>query len=186
MALTKDRVLGTALEIVDSYGLGDLSMRRLAGALGVQPGALYYHVANKQTLLIELADLILADPIPTTPQQAGEQPGDWLREWGLGLHRQLRAHRCGAELVSAALAMRPAGESPARPVLERLTHGGLSAEDAAAVAAGALHLVIGHSLDAEQRAQYAELGHDCGAEDPEAAERRLDAALGMLARGAGC
>lgn len=183
MALTKDRVLGAALEIVDSYGLGDLSMRRLAGALGVQPGALYYHVANKQTLLIELADLILADLAEPPP---GDAPAVWLTDWGMGLHRRLRAHRCGAELVSAALAMRPTAESPARPVAERLAGAGLSAEDAAAVASGALHLVLGHSLDAEQRAQYADLGHDSGVEPAESGERRLDAALGMLARGAGC
>ena len=49
-----------ALQILDEYGLPDLTMRRLAGALDVQASALYWHFPNKQTLLAELANRILA------------------------------------------------------------------------------------------------------------------------------
>ncbi|MFS0702718.1 TetR family transcriptional regulator, partial [Cellulomonas sp. 179-A 4D5 NHS] len=67
MALTRAQVVAAALEILDEYGLGDLTMRRLAGSLGVQPGALYWHVANKQALLAEVADAIVAElPVPAS------------------------------------------------------------------------------------------------------------------------
>ncbi|WP_193554677.1 TetR/AcrR family transcriptional regulator [Rothia halotolerans] len=59
MALTRERILETALEILSAYGLGDLSMRRLAAELDVAPGALYYHVRNKQELLAQLAHRLL-------------------------------------------------------------------------------------------------------------------------------
>ncbi|GEA88717.1 TetR family transcriptional regulator [Cellulomonas cellasea] len=72
MALSRVQVVAAALEILDEYGLGDLTMRRLATSLGVQPGALYWHVANKQALLAEVADAIVADlPALTT----GDAPG---------------------------------------------------------------------------------------------------------------
>ena len=56
MALSRAAITGAGLEILDIYGLGDLSMRRVADTLGVQAGALYYHVPNKQSLLAALAD----------------------------------------------------------------------------------------------------------------------------------
>ncbi|MGW6130502.1 TetR/AcrR family transcriptional regulator C-terminal domain-containing protein [Cellulomonas sp. NPDC055163] len=81
MALTRAQVVAAALEILDEYGLGDLTMRRLAGSLGVQPGALYWHVANKQALLADVADAIVAelslpttgdDPTGSTPRPPGD------------------------------------------------------------------------------------------------------------------
>lgn len=62
MALTQERILTTALSLLSEYGLGDLSMRRVASELGVAPGALYYHVKNKQELLTLLAGRMLDVP----------------------------------------------------------------------------------------------------------------------------
>ena len=59
MALSREAIVDAGLAILDEYGLGDLSMRRVADALGVQAGALYYHVPNKQSLLAAIADEIL-------------------------------------------------------------------------------------------------------------------------------
>ena len=57
-----------AAAILDSYGIADLTMRRLARELDVTPGALYWHFANKQELLGAVADQVLApaclDPAP--------------------------------------------------------------------------------------------------------------------------
>jgi AcrR family transcriptional regulator len=44
MSLTRRQIVDAAMDILRNYGLGDLSMRRLARDLGVQPGALYWHV----------------------------------------------------------------------------------------------------------------------------------------------
>ena len=39
MSLTKADVVRAGVEILDTYGLGDLSMRRLAERLGVKAGS---------------------------------------------------------------------------------------------------------------------------------------------------
>jgi AcrR family transcriptional regulator len=49
--LTREKVVDAALGIVDSEGLGALTMRRLGAALGVEAMALYRHVPNKEALL---------------------------------------------------------------------------------------------------------------------------------------
>ena len=71
---TKDDVVDAALSVLDRVGLPDLSMRRLAEDLGVQPSALYWHVASKQELLAAVSARILSpvalrpgDPTHTRP-----------------------------------------------------------------------------------------------------------------------
>lgn len=68
--LTKDAIFGAALSIVDDEGLSALTMRRLAGSLGVEAASLYHHVPNKDALLDGVlvrmrAEIKLPDPIPT-------------------------------------------------------------------------------------------------------------------------
>lgn len=59
--LNKPVILDAAQAILQEYGLADLTMRRLATALGVAPGALYWHFPNKQALLGGVAQLIMHD-----------------------------------------------------------------------------------------------------------------------------
>jgi AcrR family transcriptional regulator len=56
----KSDVLEAALKLLDELGLPDLTMRKLAASLDVQPSALYWHYPNKQTLLAEVSDTIVA------------------------------------------------------------------------------------------------------------------------------
>ena len=59
MANSLDDVVSGALRVLDAYGLEYCTMRRVAGELGVQPSALYHHVADKQTLLGLMADRVV-------------------------------------------------------------------------------------------------------------------------------
>jgi TetR/AcrR family tetracycline transcriptional repressor len=59
--LTRERVVDEALAIIAHNGANALTMRRLAGRLGVVPGALYHHVRNKQQLQDLLLDNVLAE-----------------------------------------------------------------------------------------------------------------------------
>ena len=59
--LNRDRVLQQALALVDRVGIEGLTMRALAGELGVVPMALYKHVANKDQLLGALVDLVFEE-----------------------------------------------------------------------------------------------------------------------------
>ena len=59
--LTRERIVSTALAIVDSEGLKALSMRRLGAGLGVDPMAVYYYVPNKEALLDAIVEAVMAD-----------------------------------------------------------------------------------------------------------------------------
>ena len=59
MALEAEEIVLAALDLLKTYGLSDVTMRRVAQELGVQPGALYWHFKNKQSLLVALGNLIL-------------------------------------------------------------------------------------------------------------------------------
>lgn len=109
VALTRERILETALGILRSYGLADLSMRRLAQELDVAPGALYYHVHNKQELLNLLAARLLQDP-PRPPAAADLGPaalGQEILAQAEHLRQALMEFPDAADVVSLALALHP-------------------------------------------------------------------------------
>jgi AcrR family transcriptional regulator len=59
--LTRQRVVAEALAVIAHDGAQALTMRHLAGRLGVVPGALYHHVRNKQQLQDLVLDGVLAE-----------------------------------------------------------------------------------------------------------------------------
>ncbi len=59
MRYHRSDIVERAVGILDMYGLPDMSMRRIASELGLQPSALYHHFANKQVLLAAVADELL-------------------------------------------------------------------------------------------------------------------------------
>lgn len=133
-------------------------MRRLATQLGVAPGALYWHFANKQALIESIARRILepqfhpvneptaaADPAPSgQPTFAGA--ADWCARLRMGL----LARRDGAELVSAAVSM----TSLHSELLERLADELQPGPDRSVGAATLLHFVLGATV-LEQSARQA-------------------------------
>ena len=70
--LSRERILDTALALVDEEGIEALSMRKLGQALGYEAMSLYNHVANKDDLLDGILDLVLAEMEP--PDPAGGLP----------------------------------------------------------------------------------------------------------------
>jgi AcrR family transcriptional regulator len=59
--LTRERIVSTALTIVDRDGLGALSMRRLGAELDVDPMAVYYYIPNKDALLDAIVEAVMAE-----------------------------------------------------------------------------------------------------------------------------
>jgi AcrR family transcriptional regulator len=65
--LTRERILGAAVELADREGLDSLSMRRLADELGAGAMSLYHYVPNKEELVAGMIDLVFAEiELPTT------------------------------------------------------------------------------------------------------------------------
>jgi TetR/AcrR family tetracycline transcriptional repressor len=149
--LHKRDVVEAATTLLDSYGIADLTMRRLARELDVSPGALYWHFANKQQLLGAVADRIL--------QSVEDVPAGW-RDRVTGICGRLRnallSHTDGAELVSASFA---AGQSAAMAqLLARLAdaavEAGVDAAHAELAARTVVYYVLGFTADEQSRLQW--------------------------------
>ena len=60
----RDRVVRAAVAIADAEGLPGLSMRRLAGELGIPTMSLYRHVHDKEELVLLMMDRVMATHPP--------------------------------------------------------------------------------------------------------------------------
>ncbi|WP_210605392.1 TetR family transcriptional regulator [Brevibacterium oceani] len=114
MALTAETITDTALDILSRYGLGDLSMRRLARELEVQPSALYWHVKDKQSLLVLISKSLKVEvdalcPVTADPLAAA-----------LSLREVLLKYRDGAEIVLLGYSIAAADVTPRALSSERL------------------------------------------------------------------
>lgn len=72
--LTREKIVETALEILDADGVEGLSMRRLGDALGVEAMALYHHFPNKDAILDGVLARIMEEVGPALPLTSDE---DW-------------------------------------------------------------------------------------------------------------
>lgn len=70
----RDRVVRTAITIADAEGLTGLSMRRLAGELGIPTMSVYRHVADKEELVLLMMDKVMAAN-PPPPRMSPERDG---------------------------------------------------------------------------------------------------------------
>jgi AcrR family transcriptional regulator len=80
--LSRERIVGAAVELADAEGLAALSMARLAEQLGCGTMSLYRHVANKDELVMLMLSAAPGPP-PTRVEEA-----DWraaLTDWADGL-----------------------------------------------------------------------------------------------------
>jgi len=155
---SRDDVVEAALRILDDLGLPDLTMRRLAAALDVQPSALYWHFPNKQTLLAELADrIVAARRVPA----AADPAADWrdaVRGEAAALRDALLAYRDGAEVVSSTLALGLGSPETVDRLARAVARGGFDLETSHRAATALLHFVLGHVSHEQQRLQYDSLG----------------------------
>jgi AcrR family transcriptional regulator len=67
--LSRDRIVAAAIALIERDGPDALTMRRLAGELGVEAMSLYNHVANREQLLAAIGDRML-EPLRDIPLDA--------------------------------------------------------------------------------------------------------------------
>jgi AcrR family transcriptional regulator len=122
--LSRERILGAALELVDEQGIDALSMRKLGQSLGYEAMSLYNHVANKDDLLDGILDLVLAEMEP--PDPAGGLPA--IRASALSAHAALKRHPWAANMLMSPGRIRPARIQYMEALLASLRGARLSAE----------------------------------------------------------
>lgn len=110
--LERERIVSTALALVDREGLEALSMRRLGAELGVDPMAVYYHIPNKQALLDAIVEAVMA-----AIDLSVDNPADSAEVRILGAARAYRdALLAHANAIPILLAHGPATAAAMRPV----------------------------------------------------------------------
>ncbi len=116
--LSRQLIVAAALELIDTEGLGGLSMRRVGQRLGVEAMSLYGYVANREKLLDAVVDSLLeelwADPRVQFQPESGWQ--DYLHRLAYGVRRFAVAHPRAFPLV----ATRPPDAPFVRPPLRSL------------------------------------------------------------------
>lgn len=167
--LDRRRILEAALRIIDEHGLGELTMRRLGAALGVQAMSLYGHVDGKQAVVEGVRELIfeklaalrLVEPETDRWQDSVIAAADAFRD-------VCRAHPHAIPIYASDVDRAYAAAAPfLEPVLATMRRGGVPAETAQeyvriviryVLATSALDLqgiTSGNPLAAEERAALA-------------------------------
>jgi TetR/AcrR family transcriptional regulator, tetracycline repressor protein len=141
--LSRERILQTALAIVDREGLEAISMRRVGDELGVAAMSLYNHVANKAAILDGIFETVL-DELPPA-----KRVGSWtiaLRDRARALRVVLGAHPNVLPLFASRPAVTPASIVHVEGVLEILRRAGFSVHVSLSALQTLSAYVVGHTV----------------------------------------
>lgn len=150
--LDQAQVVQAALALLDEVGLDELTMRRLAGQLGVKAASLYRHVHNKDELLALLGDEISGE----IPEPSGS--GSWqeqLTEIAWNVRRGLLAHRDAARVLANSPPVGPRRLRHIEAVLRVLRMAGLRDRETARAAYHLNNFVTEFAADEARFAAWA-------------------------------
>lgn len=103
--LSKQRLVVEAICLADREGVDGLSMRRLAGALGVGAMSLYHYVASKEELLDAMIDIIYEE-IEPPPEETDWQSA--MRRRAVSARQVLVRHPWAISLLESRTSPGPA------------------------------------------------------------------------------
>ena len=128
-SLSRDAIVDAAVALADDGGMGAVTMRAVAGKLGVEAMSLYHHVGDKRGLLEAAAERVWAQ-VDTTSRDSPMDASDWaddVRHIASCAYETLLAHAWALDVASSA-----GGEPRMRvieAILDALTRAGLSSDD---------------------------------------------------------
>lgn len=163
MSTRRDDVIEAALAVLDAEGLDALTVRKIANRVGVQVGALYWHVRNKHEVLVALAERILAEV--HLDQPTVERTRDWrdhLRRTANLLRAVMLRHRDAARLIAGYAPLSPLTLRQAEIYLRLATEDGLPLDVAALGGDALMSYVTGFVLQEQSHppaADAQELAH---------------------------
>ncbi|MGW3667054.1 TetR/AcrR family transcriptional regulator [Streptomyces sp. NPDC005141] len=141
--LTRDAIVTATLKVIDLDGIDAVSMRAVAGILGVDPKSLYNHVGGKDGLLDAVAEQILGSM--RLPELTGDVRGDLLAIAHAFRDRAL-AHPQAAPLVLTRQLASFEGLAPVDAVLTVLHNAGCPRHDAVPILRSLVATLIGTLL----------------------------------------
>jgi AcrR family transcriptional regulator len=159
-ALSRERIVEAAVELLDATGESGLTFRVLTERLATGPGAIYWHVANKDKLLSAATDAVVAAALAIDPARSPGSPQEEIRAVALSLFDAIDEHPWLATQVSMRLSRRPS-ESVTPRILESIGRQvralGVPQDSWFTATSVLMHYVLG---TAAQNASAAALGPD--------------------------
>ncbi|MGH9107391.1 MAG: TetR/AcrR family transcriptional regulator, partial [Acidimicrobiales bacterium] len=154
--ISREAVVGKALELVEAGGYEAMTIRGLAAELGVAPMSLYHHVRDKDDLLDEVVDRLLA-PAWRPPNQ-GQAWDEWVAEAAERLRRFLVSQPAALYVYLRHPVVSPAAIVRMEEMMRALRSSGAD-EQAARRAYGAIHTyTVGFAAMQASRAGWAPSG----------------------------
>lgn len=99
-ALSRERIVDAAIELLDDEGENGLTFRALATRLATGPGAIYWHIANKSELLVAAGDAVVLRALGDVVACAA--PHEAVRSIAVSVFEAIDAHPwVGAQLSRA-------------------------------------------------------------------------------------
>lgn len=105
-ALSQDRIVDVAMELIVTEGYDAVSMRRVAQALDTGPASLYAHVANKQEL-----DQLMLDRAAAQIEIPDPEPDRWQEQIAQMMRDTLATMRRYPGVARAAIGQIPLAEN---------------------------------------------------------------------------
>lgn len=103
MSIQKSQIVQTALDILDRDGLEGVTLRRLASELKIKAASIYWHVASKERLLDEMANVILEKHFSSFDFENDRREwAGWLDTLAHELRAAMLAHQNGARVIAGA------------------------------------------------------------------------------------
>jgi AcrR family transcriptional regulator len=98
LPLSRDRIVSAAMELADEKGVAGVTMRAVAGRLGVEAMSLYNHVSGREALLDGMVDAVFAEIALPAPGTAWKQA---MRERAASSRAALLRHRWAVGLMDS-------------------------------------------------------------------------------------
>ena len=143
--LSRERIVGTALALVDAEGLEAVSTRRLAAELGVSGPSLYNHFRTKDEILDAVADTVIAK-VDLSMFGSGVGWDEALVRWGRSYRAALTEHPNIVPFLARGPGRRPAGLRLADAVFGGMVEAGWPAGHATRIGAMMRYFVAGSAL----------------------------------------
>lgn len=155
-ALTGQKVVHAAVELIGQRGLEAFSMPKLAAALGVRAPSLYHYFADKDALLTAVARLV-ATPETPTAMPADMHWTDYLISQAVALRSRIIAYpHCAPLLVRFMPRDNMFGEY--EHMCQFLSAAGVPARLHVRIVGGLTALTLGAAILGENAADYADSG----------------------------
>ena len=148
--LTREKIVGAAIDLLDSDGLEGFNIRALGGRLGSAATAIYWHVGSKDNLIALAADqawneIELPDPAVIGWRSAAI-------EMATGLHAMLTRHPWLMQAFGSFLVFGPGKARHDDHILAVYEAAGFSGAQADQAAAAVFTFVLGNALGAAAEA----------------------------------